>query len=241
MVINTHSIYSFSLQCNPWHDDQLKSPLIVNPNDLDGPTRETLKVLWRDLSQDQIISALMETRYTVSVFRFTTFFFANFKKRPNVQKLTYQLLHQRQKRYLDRLERSTRSMSDTEQIMTDFYGYDDGLLSPPPEKHWTYQTPKLITNIHKCKPVLLHTSRLDHSYTVKYHLASNQRTPLIPTAFNRLAVYTKKFFTSLFKSTASSRSSNDTVAFYCPAKSEFSAAGKLHYILSEVLLHSSLS
>jgi hypothetical protein len=56
------SIHSFSLQCNPWHDNQLKSPLIVSSDDLDGPTRETLKVLWRDLTLDQIVSALMETK-----------------------------------------------------------------------------------------------------------------------------------------------------------------------------------
>lgn len=56
------SIHSFSFRCNPWYDDQLKSPLIVNSNDLDGPTTATLKVLWRDLSQDEIVSALMETR-----------------------------------------------------------------------------------------------------------------------------------------------------------------------------------
>jgi hypothetical protein len=56
------SIHSFSLQHNPWHDDQLKNPLILKPCDLHGPTRETLKVLWRDLSHDQIVSALMETK-----------------------------------------------------------------------------------------------------------------------------------------------------------------------------------
>ncbi|KAI8637226.1 kinase-like domain-containing protein [Parasitella parasitica] len=55
------TMHSFSFQDNnPWHDEKLKSPTLLQSNDLDGPTRETLKVLWRDLSHDQIISALQE-------------------------------------------------------------------------------------------------------------------------------------------------------------------------------------
>lgn len=54
-------IHSFSFQNNnPWLDEKLKSPILLQSNDLDGPTRETLKVLWRDLSHDQIITALQE-------------------------------------------------------------------------------------------------------------------------------------------------------------------------------------
>ncbi|KAI8991854.1 kinase-like domain-containing protein [Mycotypha africana] len=83
------SIHSFSFRCNPWHDEQLKSPLIKSPNELDGPTKETLKVLWRDLSHDQIVTALME-------------------KSPNIQKLTFQLLQQRQERHLLMMERSMK-------------------------------------------------------------------------------------------------------------------------------------
>lgn len=56
------SIHSFSLRWNPWHDDHLKHPLISSPGDLQGATRETLKVLWRNLSNDQIATTLMETK-----------------------------------------------------------------------------------------------------------------------------------------------------------------------------------
>lgn len=80
------------LQCNPWHDDQLKKPLILNSGGLNGPIRETLKVLWRNLTQDQIVAALMDAK-------------------PNLPKLTYYLLLQRQKRQSDYyVERSTDSM-----------------------------------------------------------------------------------------------------------------------------------
>lgn len=55
------TMHSFSFQNNnPWHDEKLKSPILFQSNDLDGPIRETLKVLWRDLSHDQIITALQQ-------------------------------------------------------------------------------------------------------------------------------------------------------------------------------------
>ncbi|KAG2236218.1 hypothetical protein INT48_008578 [Thamnidium elegans] len=57
------SIHSLSLQSDPWHDDQLRNPLILHSGDLHGPTKETLKVLWRDLTNDQIVSALKEKKY----------------------------------------------------------------------------------------------------------------------------------------------------------------------------------
>ena len=57
-----NSIHSFSLQFNPWHDDTLKQPVITNSGGLDGPIRETLKVLWRNLTNDQIVSALMQKK-----------------------------------------------------------------------------------------------------------------------------------------------------------------------------------
>lgn len=59
---NMLSIHSLSLQSNPWHDEQLNQPLISNSGDLYGPTKKTLKVLWRDLTNDQIVSALKEKK-----------------------------------------------------------------------------------------------------------------------------------------------------------------------------------
>ncbi|GAA5810642.1 hypothetical protein MFLAVUS_004065 [Mucor flavus] len=38
------SIHSFPLQSDPWHDDQLRNPLILHSADLYGPTKETLKL-----------------------------------------------------------------------------------------------------------------------------------------------------------------------------------------------------
>lgn len=182
-----------------------------------------------------------------------------------MQKLTYQLLQQRQKRHWDRLERSTYSMKsncDTEQIRPDddlvpFYDYDDGLLSPPPEKEGqvlfrAYQTPALIKRLHSFNPMmLLHVSHLDHIYLNnirgekpwKHRPTSHQHVSLIPTslvtsALTRIRTYTLKtckgLFKSIFKPASLPPKNNDTVSFYCSAKSEFTAAGKLHYILSEV-------
>lgn len=61
------SIHALALQSNPWHDDQLKHPLILHSADLHGPTKETLKVLWRDLTNDQIVSFLMEKKYALAL------------------------------------------------------------------------------------------------------------------------------------------------------------------------------
>jgi hypothetical protein len=61
-LTNDLSIHSFSLQSNPWHDDQLKKPLIINSAGLHGPIRETLKVLWRNLTNEQILTALNDTK-----------------------------------------------------------------------------------------------------------------------------------------------------------------------------------
>ncbi|KAI9353113.1 kinase-like domain-containing protein [Pilaira anomala] len=94
---NMLSIHSLSLQSNPWHDEQLNQPLISNSGDLYGPTKKTLEVLWRDLTNDQIVSALKE-------------------KNPNLQKLTYQLLQQRLKRQLDLVERSTESIEKLKSV-----------------------------------------------------------------------------------------------------------------------------
>ncbi|KAG2205143.1 hypothetical protein INT47_002237, partial [Mucor saturninus] len=97
------SIHSLSIQSNPWHDDQLKHPLILRSADLYGPTQKTLKVLWRDLTNDQIVSFLME-------------------KNPNLQKLTYQLLQQRLNRTMERStdsigKNSKDSICDTETFL----------------------------------------------------------------------------------------------------------------------------
>lgn len=59
------SIHSPSIQSSPWHDDQLKHPLILHSADLNGPTQKTLKVLWRDLTNDQIVNFLMEKKYAI--------------------------------------------------------------------------------------------------------------------------------------------------------------------------------
>lgn len=169
-------------------------------------------------------------------------------KSPNIQKLTYQLLQQRQNRYLERSTRSMKIKCETEQITTGddllpFYCYDDSLLSPPPEKErFYYQTPALITNLYNYKhDLILHASHLDHTFsnnntekTLKHHIASNQHSLLTRTT-SKILAYCKMFFDSIFNPASSRlRKNTDTISFYCPAKSEFTAAGKLHYILSEV-------
>ncbi|ORY97961.1 kinase-like domain-containing protein [Syncephalastrum racemosum] len=62
------------------HDQDLEGPVISDFLDLDGRIWETLKVLWRDLSQDELLAALTDTA-------------------PNVPKLTCRLLQQRGKRH----------------------------------------------------------------------------------------------------------------------------------------------
>ncbi|KAL9537083.1 hypothetical protein MBANPS3_012099 [Mucor bainieri] len=264
------TMHSFSFQNNnPWHDEKLKSPILFQSNDLDGPTRETLKVLWRDLSHDQIITALQQ-------------------KEPNIQKLTYQLLQQR------RLERSTNSTRDTEQIgppsppnngdtprdlhRNYFECNDDSglLLSPPPETDGYFDVaPQLQSNNHhhyaskpsdvcSIKPLfhrqlnkipitIQHATKISRPIThistpnvlsiiepkLQQH-CSLLIPPLSPataaislaTSFRALGSRIASFF-AFQKPKQQSHCRKEKVSTCCAATSEYVAAGKLHYILSQ--------
>ncbi|KAK4518796.1 uncharacterized protein ATC70_009019 [Mucor velutinosus] len=262
------TMHSFSFQNNnPWHDEKLKSPILFQSNDLDGPTRETLKVLWRDLSHDQIITALQQ-------------------KEPNIQKLTYQLLQQR------RLERSTHSTCDTEQMglpsppnngdtpcdfHRNYFEYNDDsdpLLSPPPETngcfdgapqlqsnnhhhyasrssdycsikplfhHQPTKTPIIIQHIIKIRPLthlstpnvvsIIESKLQQHSLLIS---PSSPATTVTSLATNLKALENK--ITSFFafeKPKQKLRHRKEKVSTCCTATSEYVAAGKLHYILSQ--------
>lgn len=67
---STASMYS------PLHNPELQAPLVQHKADLDGKIWETLKVLWREKSEDELIA-------TLSV------------QGSNVQKLTCKLLQER--------------------------------------------------------------------------------------------------------------------------------------------------
>ncbi|KAI9483278.1 MAG: kinase-like domain-containing protein [Benjaminiella poitrasii] len=163
-----------------WNNDQLKYPLISNSNDLNGPTRETLKVLWRDLSHDQLVSALME-------------------KSPNIQKLTYYLLQQkRQKR--DSHSNKDLVYSDTKQMVAQqsitLFEDDDScasyftlaVLSPQIEsntKHHQHMKrdkdyrKKHISFQHLHKPLILKniSHKLDNTtYATCLHVVSSHHT-----------------------------------------------------------------
>lgn len=47
-----------SLEFDPVSDPQLQNPLISSSADLDGRIWETLKVLWREKSDEEIINSL---------------------------------------------------------------------------------------------------------------------------------------------------------------------------------------
>ncbi|KAI9496968.1 kinase-like domain-containing protein [Zychaea mexicana] len=63
---------------DPLHDQDLRRPVIADATDLDGRIWETLKVLWRDCSQDDLL--VVTNRHDI---------------RTNVPKLTCRLLQQR--------------------------------------------------------------------------------------------------------------------------------------------------
>ncbi|GAN07689.1 pkinase-domain-containing protein [Mucor ambiguus] len=259
------TMHSFSFQNNnPWHDEKLKSPILFQSNDLDGPTRETLKVLWRDLSHDQIITALQQ-------------------KEPNIQKLTYQLLQQR------RLERSTNSTCDTEQIgppsppnngdtpcdfHRNYFEYNDDsglLLSPPPETDGYFDVaPQLQSNNHhhytskssdycSIKPLFHHQPNkipIIIQHTTKIRPLTHTSTPNVLSIIepklqqNSLSIFPVSpaiSFTTSLKALGNRITSSfafqkpkqrsyhrkENASTYCTATSEYVAAGKLHYILSQ--------
>ncbi|KAI8349419.1 kinase-like domain-containing protein [Blakeslea trispora] len=185
---STLSIHSFSFQSNPWQDAQLKAPLIDHPNDLDGPTRETLRVLWRGFSHEEIMTALRETS-------------------PNVQKLTFQLLQQRQKR---------TCMSRT--------------------------MPTCDTYLHSKKPIpcirsssvvqMCHvTAYFCHSPSLRQRLAKSSLWQRMMVHVTRLKQDVFQKYLRLSRLGHRKRTSR-LFSIDCLARSEFMAAGKLHYLLS---------
>ncbi|CDH49082.1 br serine threonine-protein kinase 2-like [Lichtheimia corymbifera JMRC:FSU:9682] len=73
-----------------WDLPSLDAPVITSTNALDGRIWETLKVLWRDMGQENIIAALMGHG-------------------DNVQKLTYRLLQQRTQRVMAECSREEKA------------------------------------------------------------------------------------------------------------------------------------
>lgn len=211
--------------------------------------------------------------------------------RPNIQKLTYQLLQQR------RLERSTNSTCDTEQIgppsppnngdtpcdlHRNYFEYNDDsgiLLSPPPETdgyldvapqlqsnnhhHYTSKSsdycsikplfhhqpnkiPTIIQHVTKTRP-LTHISTPNVLSIIEPKL--QQHSLLIPssppvTAAISLAASLKalsgriRSFFAFQKPKQQSHYRKEKVSACCSATSEYVAAGKLHYILSQVSIYS---
>lgn len=210
--------------------------------------------------------------------------------RPNIQKLTYQLLQQR------RLERSTNSTCDTEQLgppsppnnsdkpcdlHRNYFEYNDDsglLLSPPPETDGCFDVaPQLQSNNHhhyaskssdycSVKPLFHHqfnkipiltqhatkTRPRTHisiptvfSTVIKTKL---QHSPLIspsPAATTAISLVSNlralgsriKSFFAFQKPKHKSYDRKEKVSTCCTATSEYVAAGKLHYILSQVSIH----
>lgn len=85
-----------SLEFDPISDPELLDPLISSSSDLDGRIWETLKVLWREKSDEEILNSLTTQGYIDQLC--TTFLFhilIAFLFRCNVQKLTCKLLQER--------------------------------------------------------------------------------------------------------------------------------------------------
>ncbi|KAI8986591.1 kinase-like domain-containing protein [Pilobolus umbonatus] len=91
---------------SPQIDPILLNPMITQYSDIDGKTWETLKILWRDLSESDIISHLLSTGY-------------------NIQKLTYKLLTDK-KIQADHEKQAYISHHDQSSITT-----DEGISTPP--------------------------------------------------------------------------------------------------------------
>lgn len=224
---------------------------------------------------------------------FHTFFLLNENNRPNIQKLTYQLLQQR------RLERSTNSKNlncDTEQIgppsppnndrtcdhQQNYFDYDDNLLSPPeekPEHYFDDAAPQLQSNNHhsaskssdfcSIKPIYKHhyynipiitqhsTTKIrpnihlstPHIFAIEPKLqlslisacqknelnaklasATISLTSNLKTFGNKI----KSFLFSSYKSKQKRHYRKEKLSTCYTATSEYVAAGKLHYILSQV-------
>ncbi|KAI8647470.1 kinase-like domain-containing protein [Parasitella parasitica] len=93
---------------NSLNDPQLQASLVTHKSDLDGKIWETLKVLWREKSETDLIASLSQ-------------------QGPNVQKLTCKLL---QERFL-RLEAAENNSSVSLPLRRSSVVADDVLMTPP--------------------------------------------------------------------------------------------------------------
>ncbi|KAI9269640.1 kinase-like domain-containing protein [Helicostylum pulchrum] len=104
-----------SLEFDPVSDPQLQNPLITSSADLDGRIWETLKVLWREKSDEEIINSL------------TT-------QGCNVQKLTCKLLQERSWRLEVQQQQTTTSENNSSvslPLRKSSVIADDVLMTPP--------------------------------------------------------------------------------------------------------------
>ncbi|KAF1803553.1 kinase-like domain-containing protein [Mucor lusitanicus] len=92
----------------PLNDPELQASLVQHKSDLDGKIWETLKVLWRDKSEDELIATLSA-------------------QGPNVQKLTCKLLQER----FVRLESIENHSSVSLPLRRSSVIADDVLMTPP--------------------------------------------------------------------------------------------------------------
>ncbi|KAI7907960.1 kinase-like domain-containing protein [Cokeromyces recurvatus] len=263
-MISSPSIYcnNILLSSTLWNDEKLKYPSISNSSDLHGPTRETLKVLWRDLNDNQIESALM-------------------KRSPNVQKLTYYLLQQTQRK--KKKEESTYFTSDNKQKMVkqppntitadksptlqllepniihrhQSKSYLKHILIYPQEQHNRPIAIKALVNqklntihttcLHALSPHTIITTSSPNLLPqgllsfMPHH--NNLTTSLVTKLVRRHTAYLTSITTKLVNTCTSlfgSRKRKGVSKNYCEektisciAESQNMAAGKLHYILSE--------
>ncbi|KAG2202309.1 hypothetical protein INT47_010757 [Mucor saturninus] len=100
-----------SLEFNPVSDPELQLPMIQSSLDLDGRIWETLKVLWREKSEDEILVSLT-------------------KPGCNVQKLTCKLLQERSMR-LEQQPADHNSSSVSLPLRRSSVIADDVLMTPP--------------------------------------------------------------------------------------------------------------
>lgn len=110
------------LEFDPLNHPQLQYPLIKSKTELDGRIWETLKVLWREKSEQDILTSLSTYGYVIYFFVLFLLFIVSFYNRTNLQKLTCKLLQERSTR-LESQQQSVHNSSKLYPSLCNYFKY----------------------------------------------------------------------------------------------------------------------
>ncbi|CEP11537.1 hypothetical protein [Parasitella parasitica] len=253
LVDTPFTMHSFSFQnSNPWHDEKLKSPVLLQSYDLDGPTRETLKVL---PNIQKLTYQLLQQRRSERSTNSKNWSCCDTEQMWLPSPPNHGSPCDEHKYFYNNDENSllspplepNRYFDVAPQAQSNHHHYasksSDFCSVKPMYKHHYYSTiPTVIQHSTKIRPhthlstptILSLEPKLLHLSCQKNQLHATLAAATVSLASSLKAFgYKMKSFLLPHKYKQKRHDRREKVSTCCTATSEYVAAGKLHYILSQ--------